>query len=678
MDLTNINPSAYADQDRFPIGEGKFLTIPTVAKGQAVTAASRKLQRGVEIYEGVTLRVPDGEAMAIASAVVDPTQLRLDVERKRVSMHRTPSGYTLVSIEARVWAAGISSDGANGRGRLEVKLAGGSVWPLPAEDGADPTMHYTTRDLSRMRDAVRNNARRIGSPDMRQSLRDHPNGVWNPVYLVPGLITVQDDPEGEATSEDAFVHTAEGSTRAVTSQEGLGIAPDEAVAHAGTTLDLVRRVRAGVANRLATTPDDEDARHAVKVLTLPAHIIVGVLDCDHQVSGKPFPEVVSEFVQSIHEQPRPWNALAQGGVRGERLVLDLVDAGRLSESEGDDITGRDEHHESTVPANVVAGRLVRATSHPDSRELVRRAILEDPKRQQLTRKRYAQTVGPLLLTLYPRDSRQKTAAAALTNEFQPEALIDRSWTIHEKVSLPELLEQTLAALEARPGQLSTPSRELIARTLGALTNLGLVLSDQGSAVGDQTWLRGPVAKVVTGLATCAGGLRILAEAGEYIEGRQDLPPLLYDADGEPALDAEGRQQRLVPEAGSNVKLRRLAFRANRPDETGVDDEELAPYDRFIAAQRHAMATFAAFGDEIDQLYGLRGDADEVLVDEHGLRRDIMGELPAKIGELRDLILVSLQEEPEPFEEDDTDDQDALQAIEDAMDKTEPDEYDEAA
>lgn len=677
MDLTNINPTAYADQEQFPLGGGEFLKIPTVAKAQSVTAASRKLQRGLEIFEGVTLRVPASEAMAIASAVVNPTQLRNDIERKRVSMHRTPSGYTLVSLEARVWAAAVSCDGANGRGRLEVKLAGGTVWPLPEESDAEPSMRYRTRDITRMREAVRDNAKRIGSPDMRQSLREHPHGVWNPIYLVPGQIIEQADAEDEP-EESGFVHTAEGSTRVVTCQEGLGIAVDEAIAYGGSTLDLVRRVRAGVANRLSQTPENPDALHAVKVLTLPAHIIVGVLDCEHQVSEAPFPEVVSEFVQSIHEQPRPWNVLAQGGVRGERLVADLVNARRLTESQGNDIVGRDEHLEITTPPNVIAGRLMRAASHPGVYDIVRKAILEDPNRQQLTRKRYAQTVGPLLLTVYTREVRQKTAAAALTNEFQPEGLKRPDWAIHEDVDIPELRDRALAALDARPGEQSPAALELVARGVVALTCLGLVLSDQGSAVQEKAWLRGSVAKVVSGLATCAGGVKILAEAIEHIEGRQDLPPLLYNADGEPEL-AEGQSQRLVAQGRANIRLRSLAFRAQRPIDDGEDtDEELAPYDRFLALQRRVVTSYAELGELMDRLYDMHDDTDQSLIDKHGLRRDIVGELPRKLSDLRDSILLALEDEPEDLD-DANDDDDALKAIEDAMDGEDPDSaYDEAA
>lgn len=174
MDIKAVNPSAHSDQEEFPIGGGKFLHLPTVAKGQSVTAAARKLTRGVDFGDGVVLSVPEPEAMAIATAVVDPTQLRLDIERKRVSLHLTPSGETLVSVQGRVWAAGASADGANGRGRLEAKLAGRAVWPLPVDGDGKPSMRYVTRDIDRMREAVRDNAARIANADLNMRVREHP------------------------------------------------------------------------------------------------------------------------------------------------------------------------------------------------------------------------------------------------------------------------------------------------------------------------------------------------------------------------------------------------------------------------------------------------------------------------------------------------------------------------
>jgi hypothetical protein len=398
------------------------------------------------------------------------------------------------------------------------------------------------------------------------------------------------------------------------------------------------------------------------VLTLPAHIIVGVVDGDHQVSERPFPQVISEFVESIHEQPRPWNVLAQGGVRGERLVTDLVAGGLLTQDQGSDVIGRDDRHETVATPNVIAGRLLRAASHPNAREVVRKAILEDPARHHLTKKRYAQTVGALLLTMY-HDKRQKTAAAALTNEFQPPALNDPGWRIREEIGIPELLDESLTELAAHPGVWSGASRELIARGITALSALGLVLSDQGSAV-QEPWLRGTVASVVNKLALCAGGLKIIAEAIEYIEGHQDLPPLLYDADGEPEL-VDGQQFRLVPDGGANVRVRRLAFREDRPDDEDDRDEELSPYDRFVRLQRRVVSAFSELDELVERLYEARDDSDQVLIDKHGLRRDIMGELPQTISELRDRVLLALEDEPEPMEEP-NDEVDALEAIEAAM------------
>jgi hypothetical protein len=663
MDISTANPNAHNDQEQFPVGEGNFVRIPLVAKAQSVTAASRRLQRGVEVYDGVTLALPQAEASAIASAVVDPSQLRNDLERKRVSEHRTPSGYTLMSVEARVWTAAVSPDGANGRGRLEVKLGGGTVWPLPEETDAIPSMRYRTRDVEHLREAVRDNAKRIVSPDLRQLVREHPGGVWNPIYLVPASAIEENADEVEACG---FVHTAEGSTRVVTCLEGLGVESDVALKFAGSQTDLVRRARSGVASRISVQPGNADVHYAAKVLTMPAHIVIGVLDEKHEVSEHPFPQVISEFVESIHEQPRPWNPIAQSGVRGERLVTGLATAGFLAKEQANDIVGRDEYHEITTERNVIAGRLLRAASHPDARPVVRKAVLEDANRQHLTKKRYAQTVGSLLLPIYQdAEKRHKTMVPALTNEFQPPALEDAAWSIREDIDVPALLEEALAALDANNPAWSNASRELVARGITALTALGLVYSDQGSAVNDQAWLRGTVARVVNNLALCAGGLKTIAEAVEFMEGRQDLPPLLYDADGQPAL-VDGERVRLVAEQGANIKLRSLAFRDARPDDHDADNEDASPYDQFISLQNRAASTLAELDALVERLYEMRDDADQVLIDRHGLRRDIMGGLPETIIKIRDNIFVALEDEPQPLD-DATDEMGAVKAIESAFD-----------
>ncbi len=665
MDIKNVNPAAHSDQEEFPVGEGKFVNLPTVAKGQSVTAAARKLTRGIELGEGVVLSIPEPEAMAIATAVVDPTQLRVDVDRKRVSLHLTPSGHTLVSVQGRVWAAGVSADGANGRGRLEAKLSGRSVWPLPSNGDGKPAMRYITRDTDRMRESVRENAARISNQDLHMRVKDHPYGVWNPIFVVPGSVVVQADADGEIESESAFVHTAEGSTRLVTCQAGIGLDRDLPVSFAGNTLDLVRRARAGIAQRLALSPTSEEAHHAVKVSSLPAHIIIGVLGSDGLPSTTAFPEVISEFVQSIHEEPRPWNALAQGGVRGERLVLDLSVQGYLSEEAAADIVGRDEHHEVTTPPNVIAGHLLRATSHPDARESVRQAVLEDASRQQLTRKRYAQTVGPLLLTIY-RDTqdKQKNAVAALTQEFQPAQLDTREWSVHPDQTVRDLLDKALVHITDHPGTWSPAAIELCARSLGALAQLGLVYSDQGSQVSD-SWLRGSVAKVLSGLVLCPGGLKILCEAAEKAEDPARLMPILYVADGEPVLGEDDQPVHLHPDQGANVHLRELAFRAQRPSDSEEDeDEEMSPHDKFMEAQRRAVGLTAQLKKFVNELFEIRDADSRALIDKYGLDRRLVGTMPTSLSDIRDIILLSIADEQDALEEED--DSEALEVLENAL------------
>lgn len=687
MDLSSINPSAHADQTDFPIGQGKFKNLPTVAKGVSVTAAARKLNRGLEVAEGITVAVPEPEAMAIAGMVVNPTDVRLDIERRRYSLHRTPSGYMLVSLETRVWTAAVSCDGANGRARLDTRLGGGTIWPLPGER-PEPSLVYRTRSLDRMRDAARDTAKRIASADMRIRLREHPLGVWNPVYIAPGRIDIVDSPDGDPLEELGFAHVIEGSTRISHAQEGIGLPRDVAVEFAGDTLNLVRRVRAGIAGRLVVQPDSADVHHAVKLATLPAHIIIGVLDPDGNVSTAPFREVIDEFVQSIHEEPRPWVPIAQGGVRGERLVRDLVEHDRLEHEHGLDVVGRDEFHEVTTPLNVIAGRLLRAASHPHSYPVVRKAILEDTKGKNLTRKRYAQTVGSLMLAIYGEvPQRQKNAVAALTGgDFEPPMLRTTDWKVRADLTVREVLAEALAHIEANPGTVSPAAEELVARSVGAVATLGLVFSDQGSAVKDVAWLRGSVARIAQGLATCPGGLQILCEAAEKAED-DDLPwPILYDVDGEPVLGDDGRPERLHPEEGANVKVRMLAKRGERPDddeEQGEDDRELSPHDRYIRTQRHiAKVGKGLYTAVMEELAKLVDETGTPLIDSKEFDREILGELPDLLAEVRDIILINLEPEYEEPEYDAGDEYDAdatgLTAFDGDIDAEESDDLEPAA
>lgn len=131
----------------------------------------------------------------------------------------------------------------------------------------------------------------------------------------------------------------------------------------------------------------------------------------------------------------------------------------------------------------------------------------------------------------------------------------------------------------------------MARGITALAALGLVYSDQGSAVNDRAWLRGTVARVVNNLALCAGGLKTIAEAVEFMEGRQELPPLLYDADGEPVL-VDGEEARLVAAQGANLKLRALAFRDAKPD-----DSRCGGGGRFAALPFHQPAKQGCLGPD---------------------------------------------------------------------------------
>jgi hypothetical protein len=658
MDINTVNPGAHADQTDFPIGGGETKYIPAVAKGQAVTAAARKLVKGIDLGEGVTLSLPADAAMAIATAVVNPTALRLDIERRQVHFRDTPSGYTIVSLQARAWSAAISADGANGRGMLDSLLSHQPVWPEPVP-GEDAVMQYVTRDADRMRQAVRANASSIASPDMRERLRSHPAGVWNPGFAVPARLVTQESANSEPGDAAAFVHTVEGSTRVVTCQEGLSLERDLPLKFAGDTLELVRRVRASVALSLSGTPGSDQVYHMVKVITLPMRFVIGVLDATGQPTDPAdYPHILSEFVASIHEEPRPWKPLSQGGVRGHRLVGELAKAGYLTSGQAADITCRDEHHVVSTRPNVIGGRLLRAVTASEAYDIVRKGILESGE-ARLTSRRYRETVGSLLLTVY-RDTPglQKNVVAALTSEFQPAALKGSGWEIREEIALEEVRDEALDALATHPDKYSPASLELVARSLGALGALGLLYSDQGSSVGGESWLRGGYGVIVNQLGLCAGGLYILCEAAKRAEALDGgtLMPMLRTADGMVVVDDDGNTVHLDPAGGAaNLMLRRLANRDRKPEEQENEDQSESAYDIYMRKQRHLANLISEARSIIEEVVEIKDVDGNLLIDTQKLSRSLLADAPKMLMDVRDYVMTSLVEEDSVEEEAHDDD-----------------------
>jgi hypothetical protein len=215
-----------------------------------------------------------------------------------------------------------------------------------------------------------------------------------------------------------------------------------------------------------------------------------------------------------------------------------------------------------------------------------------------------------------------------------------------------------------------------------LAALGLVFSDQGSAVGDVFWLRGAVAKIVNGLATCPGGLKILCEAAEKAED-ESLPwPVHYDPDGEAVLGEDGKPERLHPDQGANAKVRALANRGQKPDddeEGDNDNQDLSPLDRYLCAQRRiaklGVELHATIVEELPKIVDYDGMSKMTSMK---LDREILGALPEHLAAVRDLVLLNLEPEiAEPEDESEDGELTGLSVI-DGGDASEEDDDDNLA
>lgn len=641
---SNINPSAYADVEQFPLGSGDTAYLPKQAKSQAANALAQKLSKGFEVVDGVKVSLHKDAADAVAASVVDPAAVRHMLDDGEFDHDDTPSGLRLVELRTRVWTAALSGDGANGRSRLEIatSLADGP-WPIP-RSGVEPILSYHAASVDRLANSVVASARQILTVDSRDKLTGNPRGVWQPITAVLGQFEL---PRGKTLH---VLHAAEGSTRTVGAQHLAGIAPDAPLRHAGDPRVLVRSERARVASDIVSKPDSLDALYALRFSTVPVRIVVAVLDENDQLSNADFSRIIGEYIESVHVEPRGWKPAEQGNVQGERLVQELETDGKLTSDDAADILGRDHFHTVSRPVDHIAATLVRAVTHPDNYGTVRRVILE-PRQQRLSAKREAAAVGPILLRCYREtEGLRDTATTALSRPHLPDALDDPGWDASDR-SLSAVLKGAEKALDRNPGEWSNYSRELVAGGVGAMCGLGLVLSDQGQAVDGIPELRGDVDKVMTGLAMSKGGLRTIADAIKRATGGTRLYPPLRKPDGSEVTERTRSGEVVVrydPEnRETNIAVRTLALcdgKKPRRRRTKTTDQR-TPAEKFVDGQKDLMEALGEAAKAKDVLSLIEAEDTTRLLDSRGLDRALVGDAPQRLLDLRDFVTANLAPEP---------------------------------
>ena len=550
------------DETEFELAE-QSVTLPTAALGSAVKKTAKRFEKAYEL--------PPGAAFAFAAATVDPSSERAKIPAQNphepLMLIRTPSNQFLACHRARLWSSLVAGDGSNGRSRYAIQTeADDSVRPWPIARHHKPAIvDYHVEDLADMAAAVRASADEIRSPKLITEISQHERGVWNPPVVVLARSLVRDE---EGTSQHWFLHTIDGSTRIEACHEMTGTDPGEPLLRSADPLGHLREMREGLVERFETLPTSPASLGAARGATIPALVVVGLVDEDGQPIGDGFPDTVNSYVESVHVQPRPFSDVAMNNVLGERLLLTLRREGLIEPETMDRLMGRSANPDRKP--SVRAAELVHLICDARNESFVREIAVTE-ERQRLTKNRRANLIGPLVVRQFNEPA--ETADRALMRQFTPDAMIEKEWAVEGK-SGEHLRAQAVAKFKAGEYE-DRAILELAARGGPALCAAGLLLSDQGSTVEGKPELRGAVSKVLEGLIRSLGGIELLADAVESADGDRAHLPRQRKPDGTVKTDSQGDELHYAAIWNQgNMQIRALALNNGViPRAKGVDGDE---------------------------------------------------------------------------------------------------------
>lgn len=529
---------------------GEDIAFPALADGRAIKNSATRFSNAWDL--------PFDAAFSLAAAVVDPAADRNKIDAKDPHDHlqaiQTPDGKFLLAHRTTVWTSMISGDGGNGRSRYEIQTTGnGKFRPWPIGRHHKPAIiDYHPASLDDMLDAVELSAKTIRSQDLVTQIRRSARGVWNPPVLVLArtYVTAADG----SVEMRWFLHSIDGSTRVETCHELTGTPPTAPLEGSGAPLDYLRESHKQIIERFNTTPASRRTLDAARAATMPALVVVAVVNEDMITKIEDgFPSVVNDYVESVHVQPRPFSDVAQANVIGERFVLSLRDSDRMDPATAEALLGR--APDVKGKATVRAATLVQTVCAKKNESLVRDFVITD-EGAKLTKVKRAKLIGPLVVRQF--DKAASTAERALMRAFTPDRLIATPWSI-SGLSSADLRETCVADVNA--GLFDSPGlAELMARGGPALCAAGLLLGDQESTVRAISDLRGTVDKVVEKLARTVGGVHVLADAIAWADGEQVYKPRQFDVEGNVKKDATGDELHYTDDwRNGNMRIRALAF-----------------------------------------------------------------------------------------------------------------------
>jgi hypothetical protein len=605
--------SAQHDRTDFDLADVS-VTLPKAAIGTAVKKAAKRFETAYGL--------PSGAAFALAAASVDPAVERGKIPSQNPQDHlaliRTPSSRLLACHSARLWSPLVSGDGSNGRSRYELQTEGDdSIRPWPVAKHADPAIvDYHTPAIEDMVAAAEASAESIRSPRLVTEISRHDRGVWHPPVVVIGCAIA---PDGDGDEKRWFLHTIEGSTRIEACHELTEVEAGAPLHHSDEPLTHLRETRDRLVERFETLPTSPGSLAAARAATIPALVVVAVVDEAGGVVSDGFPDVVNSYVESVHVQPRPFSDVAMNNVLGERLLLTLRREGLLEPETMENLIGRGPT--AAGKPSVRAAELVHLICDAKNETFVRDVAITKP-RGHLTKDRRANLIGPLVVRQFKKPA--ETADRALMRRFTPEALIEKTWSV-SGVSSAVLRKRAVAKFEE--GEPSAPIvLELISRGGPALCAAGLLLSDQGSTVEGKPQLRGSVDRVLEGLVTSRGGIEVLADAVAWADGDRALLPRRRRLDGTVKIDAQGDELHYVAQwSKGNMEIRALALnkgvipRKERSPGSGGSKTSLTPEEAFKQTEEEMRTSISSADTKLHDLLAMTDEQGRRLIERIGLQ-----------------------------------------------------------
>ncbi|MET9269806.1 hypothetical protein [Kribbella sp. NPDC003557] len=635
---------------------GQSIDFPEIANGTAIKNAAKRFE--------TAFNLPPDAAFVMAAAMVDPADVRTQIDSKSPLGHlqeiQTPDGYILLAQPTPVWTSLVSGDGGNGRSRYAIQTSstkGARPRPWPIGRHHKPAIvDYHPASLADMTAAVRLSAEEIRSQDLITQIARNPRGIWNPpvVVLARAYVKATDG----SVKEHWFLHTVEGSTRAEACHELTEVDPGAPLEHSESPLKHLRDTHERLIERFETTPTSLKALGAARAAMMPALIVVAAVEGDMVTPiTDNFPAIINDYVESVHVQPRPFSAVAQSNVIGERFVLTLMKEGSMSSGDGEAILGRVADVDGKP--SIRAAKLVHAVCDDANDRLLRDFLItEDGAR--LTKVKRAKLVGPLIVRQF--DKADDSAERSLMRAFTPDRLMEM-WTITgvDSESLRKTcLDDVLAGVFE-----SSALAELMARGGPALCASGLLLGDQGSTVKGISSLRGSVEKVIEELAKTAGGVNVLADAVAWADGERLERPRKFDVEGSQVFDKNGDPIHFSPAwENGNMGVRALAFTGGTiptPESTSTGEAPtvyLTPEDKYKATEARLLELLVAAQTSLRDMVAAKDASGAMLMAKLGMTTaEVYDKLPDTLSKLyaryvkEDDLLASFNEDELPDAED---------------------------